>query len=82
MLTIITSDKEGKYIKELEKNGANIIYSKRKIHAKAILKDEDVLFIGSVNFSKTSMDENMELGILIKEKKIIADFIDFFQKGL
>ncbi len=82
LLTIITSDKEGKYIKELEKNGGNIIYSKRKIHAKAILKDEDVLFIGSVNFSKTSMDENMELGILIKEKKIIADFIDFFQKGL
>lgn len=82
LITIITSDTEGENLKELKNFGANIIYSKRKIHAKAILKDDTLLFIWSINFSDTSMDENMELGILIQDKKIIDDFSLFFEKGL
>lgn len=60
-------------IKALEKN---------KMHSKAILVDSDILFIGSVNFSKQSFDENRELWILLKDKNIISKFNNQFNKDL
>lgn len=34
---------------------------KQKIHAKAILVDKTYLYIGSINFSRYSFDENREI---------------------
>ncbi len=41
------------------------------IHAKMIIADNDRAFIGSENFSETSLDENRELGIIISRPDII-----------
>lgn len=56
-------------VKTLEKN---------KMHSKAILIDNEVLFIWSINFSKQSIDENRELWILLKNKNIISKFNNRF----
>jgi phosphatidylserine/phosphatidylglycerophosphate/cardiolipin synthase-like enzyme len=41
-------------------------------HAKAILVDGISLFIGSQNLTKTSLDENRELGIVTDDRGVIA----------
>jgi len=45
---------------------------KRYIHAKMILADNDYAFVGSQNFSWTSLEKNRELGILISDPTTIA----------
>ncbi len=41
------------------------------IHAKMILVDEKIAFLGSENFSNTSLNDNRELGIIISDPNII-----------
>ena len=41
------------------------------IHAKIIIMDEQKAYVGSENFSSTSLDKNRELGMLIAESTII-----------
>lgn len=41
------------------------------IHAKMILVDERIAFVGSENFSNTSLNDNRELGIIISDPDII-----------
>jgi phosphatidylserine/phosphatidylglycerophosphate/cardiolipin synthase-like enzyme len=48
------------------------------IHAKIILADTRVAFVGSQNFSSTSQDNNRELGILLTEPKIIESLSTTF----
>jgi phosphatidylserine/phosphatidylglycerophosphate/cardiolipin synthase-like enzyme len=48
------------------------------IHAKAIVADGVRAFVGSENFSKGSLDENRELGIITQDKDIIAGFTKIF----
>jgi len=50
----------------------------QKIHAKAILVDESILYIGSINFSTYSFDENREIGLIIRDKNIIDSFLSVF----
>ncbi|NVP17808.1 phosphatidylserine/phosphatidylglycerophosphate/cardiolipin synthase family protein [Candidatus Gracilibacteria bacterium] len=52
---------------------------KYKMHSKAILIDNETIFIGSVNFSSYSLDKNRELGILTKDKQLIMDFLSVFK---
>jgi cardiolipin synthase len=42
------------------------------IHAKMVLADGQRAFVGSVNFTATSLDQNRELGIIITEPTAIA----------
>ncbi len=42
------------------------------IHAKAIIADGARAFVGSENFSATSLDENRELGIMLRDPAAIA----------
>lgn len=44
----------------------------RYIHAKMIMVDEATVFVGSENFSSTSMNKNRELGLVLKAPQIIA----------
>jgi cardiolipin synthase len=48
------------------------------IHAKMIVADGARAFVGSENFSPTSLDENRELGIMITDKEIIASLMKTF----
>jgi len=41
------------------------------IHAKMILADNETLFLGSENFSATSLNDNRELGIVLNDAAII-----------
>ncbi|MCD5380650.1 phosphatidylserine/phosphatidylglycerophosphate/cardiolipin synthase family protein [Candidatus Gracilibacteria bacterium] len=50
-----------------------------KMHSKAILVDEKYLFIGSINFSTSSMDKNREMGLLLSNTEIITKFLKVFE---
>jgi phosphatidylserine/phosphatidylglycerophosphate/cardiolipin synthase-like enzyme len=54
--------------------------SKPEAHAKAILADGQYLYLGSINFSAPSMDQNREIWLIIKNKEIIQSFLEVFQK--
>jgi len=70
-------------ILKLKKAWINIkILSKYKMHAKAILIDEEYLFIWSINFSNYSLDKNREVWILLKNSKIINDFLYIYNQDI
>jgi phosphatidylserine/phosphatidylglycerophosphate/cardiolipin synthase-like enzyme len=49
------------------------------IHAKAIIADSEKVFVGSENFSATSLDDNRELGIMVTDKAIIRPLVATFE---
>jgi cardiolipin synthase len=48
------------------------------VHAKAMLIDDKYLYVGSINFSANSMDENRELGIIVTNREAIDAFTKQF----
>jgi len=52
------------------------------MHAKAILIDKEYLFIWSINFSYYSIDRNREVWILIKNSKIINNFLKIYNQDI
>ncbi len=48
------------------------------IHAKAIIVDNSIAYVGSINFSSTSMDKNREVGIITSSKDAVNKLIDTF----
>jgi phosphatidylserine/phosphatidylglycerophosphate/cardiolipin synthase-like enzyme len=50
------------------------------IHAKLLVVDKNRAYIGSVNFTENSMDNNRELGIIISQSDSISRLIQFFEK--
>lgn len=61
-----------KAIKKLKQSGVLVkILSSPYIHAKLILIDDQKAYVGSVNLSTQSMDENRELGIILSENDSI-----------
>lgn len=49
-------------------------------HTKIILIDNDTLILGSMNLSEYSLDENREIGIIITDKNIINQFLEWFEQ--
>jgi cardiolipin synthase A/B len=71
--------KNDKNIVKLKNTWANIkVYEKYKIHSKAILIDENYLFIWSINCSNYSLDKNREAWILLINENIINKFVTIF----
>jgi len=50
------------------------------IHAKIIVADNSTAFVGSENFSPTSLDKNRELGILTQDPGVIGQLATSFEK--
>jgi phosphatidylserine/phosphatidylglycerophosphate/cardiolipin synthase-like enzyme len=48
------------------------------IHAKMILSDDDYAFLGSENFSYTSLNKNRELGIFLSDPSTISSLYSTF----
>lgn len=48
------------------------------MHAKMIVADEKKAYVGSINFSRQSMDENRELGIIMTQDDIIQKLSNTF----
>ncbi len=70
-------------LEEFYRKGIEVFPIKKyKLHVKAILADEEVLYIGSINFSRYSFDENREIGILLKEQEIISQFLELYNNDL
>jgi phosphatidylserine/phosphatidylglycerophosphate/cardiolipin synthase-like enzyme len=43
-----------------------------QLHAKMILADDVMAYIGSANFTDTSLHYNFELGVLTEDRAVIA----------
>jgi cardiolipin synthase len=50
------------------------------MHAKIIVVDGKKAFVGSVNISKNSLDNNRELGILVSDQQVIQTLEQTFAK--
>jgi phosphatidylserine/phosphatidylglycerophosphate/cardiolipin synthase-like enzyme len=58
---------------ELDNAGVQVrIENSPYVHAKMVLADDQRVFIGSENFTATSMDQNRELGIITTEPTVLA----------
>jgi cardiolipin synthase A/B len=65
----------------IEKGGAKVrLLAKPYIHAKLVIADGASAFVGSENFSPTSIDHNRELGILVSDPKIVQTLSTTFAK--
>jgi cardiolipin synthase A/B len=49
-------------------------------HAKAAIIDGELVYVGSVNYTKTSMDKNREVGIELKDPAIASQLEGYFTK--
>jgi phosphatidylserine/phosphatidylglycerophosphate/cardiolipin synthase-like enzyme len=57
---------------ELESAGA-------VLHAKAVVADNDVVFVTSANLTEAALDRNIELGLLIRDRSLAASVVCQFQ---
>ncbi len=68
----------GLYSRLAHLNGIDVYLSKKMNHGKAMLADENVGFIGSVNFTYRSFFINDEAGIVFHDAPMIADLANIF----
>lgn len=56
------------------------------LHAKAVVKDEEAVFITSANLTEAALDRNIELGLMVRDAAlaatVIAHFRGLIDKGL
>ncbi|HET9981307.1 MAG TPA: phospholipase D-like domain-containing protein [Ktedonobacterales bacterium] len=65
----------------LKAGGVHLVYvSAPYIHAKAIVSDGRLAFIGSENFSETSLDQNREVGLLLADSTALAIITSTFER--
>ncbi len=50
------------------------------IHAKSILADGKLAYVGSINFTANSMENNRELGILTKTPRVLRALAETFEE--
>lgn len=54
------------------------VYTKKLIHSKMIIVDDEVLILGSHNLTFSGLELNQELSIIVSGKVEIYKFVDFF----
>jgi phosphatidylserine/phosphatidylglycerophosphate/cardiolipin synthase-like enzyme len=55
---------------------------KWKLHAKSIIVDKQIAYIGSINFSTYSFDENREIGLILGDSQVIEKLLEIFSSDL
>lgn len=76
----IITDKKNENIDEIKSLGIQIkSLDKLTEHAKAIMIDNEYLYIWSINFSTYSLDKNKEIWILLIDENILSKFLEFFK---
>lgn len=53
---------------------------KSSLHAKTMAFDRQVLFVGSFNFDRRSLDINNEIGLLIDDPTMAGESVEFFDR--
>jgi cardiolipin synthase len=82
-VSILTSTyhdkKPGKQFMYLGRAGVKIHFSHAYIiHAKVIIIDNDHALLGSINFTRQSINGNRELSVIIHDKKIVDQLSQYF----
>lgn len=68
------------FINEMKKNWIQVISPKKPyIHAKSFLVDWEFLYIGSINFSTNSINNNREIWLIFKNKDLIKQYKTEFE---
>lgn len=49
------------------------------LHAKAVVKDEEVVFVTSANFTEAALDRNIELGLLLTDRALALSINSHFR---
>jgi cardiolipin synthase len=76
-----SADIEAADVARLKAGGVQLVYvSAPFIHAKVIVADGRLAFVGSENFSATSLDENREVGLLLADTTALATITTTFER--
>jgi phosphatidylserine/phosphatidylglycerophosphate/cardiolipin synthase-like enzyme len=54
------------------------LYTKKLVHSKIIIIDEETLVVGSHNYTFSGLELNQEISVIIKDKKEIKRLLSFF----
>ena len=49
------------------------------LHAKAVIADEETIFITSANLTEAALDRNIEMGLLLRDRTIAATALSYFR---
>jgi phosphatidylserine/phosphatidylglycerophosphate/cardiolipin synthase-like enzyme len=49
------------------------------LHAKAVVADDEAIFITSANLTEAAFDRNIELGVLIRDRAFALTVVGYFQ---
>lgn len=72
-----------RYLGRLYKKGVKIhYYTKKILHSKLLIVDDDFFMLGSSNLDYRSFIHNYEINLVGKNKQIIKDLKEFYHKGL
>jgi phosphatidylserine/phosphatidylglycerophosphate/cardiolipin synthase-like enzyme len=52
------------------------------LHAKAIVADDEVVFVTSANLTEAALDRNIELGVLIRDRAFALTIGGYFQSAV
>lgn len=80
---MVTLDRQtGKVIlKRFEEAGGMVYLTNQvNVHAKVLIIDDRILYIGSTNFYQPSIDKNRNVGLLTQDQKLIAEVLAVFKK--
>lgn len=83
-LRIVTgkNDVDDSFFQEIQNLGGKVVFLKKTIHAKSVVVDGKILYLGSENFSTPSLDENKELGIFLSSPYLIQQWEKVFNSDL
>ncbi len=77
--TISQTGSNKPFVSQLQSNGVEVKSLKSPyVHAKLVIADSRA-YVGSVNFTKQSLDENRELGIIISQSDIVTSLLSDFE---
>jgi cardiolipin synthase A/B len=69
----------GKLEKKWETTGFEVKDSSRRLHVRAMVRDGRRAFVGSQSLRRLELDERRELGIVIRQRKIVNEIARLFQ---
>ena len=49
------------------------------LHAKAVVADDEAVFVTSANLTEAALDRNVELGLLVRDRALAASVLSHFQ---
>jgi len=49
------------------------------LHAKAVVVDDEAVFVTSANLTEAALDRNIEMGLLVRDRALAASVASHFQ---